>query len=104
MKEWAEIYQVKVRSIHEMPDDLTPVFNPNSFMIAVEITNLNPKPAVGWKYDIQTGEFSEPPYIPPVKTGKDKAKDVLKGVDISNLESTDRDLAIKAILQALDLI
>lgn len=63
MKEWAEIYRSKISGIHKMPDDLIPEFNPNSFLYAVEITSLDPKPSVDWKYDLETGEFSEPDII-----------------------------------------
>ncbi|HEA67138.1 MAG TPA: hypothetical protein ENI07_10010 [Desulfobacterales bacterium] len=68
VKDWAEIYQGRVWSIHEMPDNLIPEFNPNSFRIAVEITNLEPKPAAKWKYDLQTGDFSPPDivYLNPI--------------------------------------
>ena len=60
VREWAEIYQGQVRGIHQMPDNLIPVFRPSSFLIAVEITSLDPKPAAGWKYDLETDTFSLP--------------------------------------------
>ncbi len=68
MKRWAEIHQNKVWSIHEMPDDLIPEFNPNSWRYAVEITGLSPMPEQNWKYDSGTGEFSEPDtvYLDPI--------------------------------------
>ena len=60
VKSWAEIYSANVVGIHQMPDDLIPVFRPSSFRIAVEVTNLDPKPAADWKYDYETGEFTAP--------------------------------------------
>ena len=63
MKKYAEIYKNRVTGIHDMPDDLIPEFNPNSFRVAIEITGLSPMPEQRWKYDIETGEFSEPDII-----------------------------------------
>lgn len=69
MKQWAEIYQSKVVAIHQMPDDLTPVFNPNSFRFCLEITDTDPQPGPGWLYDFDTETFSEPPPTPIDKSG-----------------------------------
>jgi len=60
MRTWAEIRDGIVNGIHEMPDDLVPKFNPNSFLYVVETTGLNPQPAANWKYDFGTGVFSVP--------------------------------------------
>ncbi len=67
MKEYAEIHSYagkgRVWGTHEMPDGLVPELNPNIFRFNVEITNLNPKPAVGWKYNLETEIFSEPDIV-----------------------------------------
>ena len=60
MRTWAEIRDGIVNGVHEMPDDLVPKFNPNSWLYVVETTGLNPQPAANWKYNMTTGEFSSP--------------------------------------------
>ena len=60
MRKWAEIRDGIVNGIHEMPDDLVPEFNPNSWLYVVETTGLNPQPAANWKYDFGIGVFSVP--------------------------------------------
>ncbi len=104
MRLWAEIKDSIIRGIHKMPDNLVPEFNPNSWLHVVEITGMNPMPEEGWLYDEQDGTFSAPPVVPAIPTKEDKAKDILKSINITNLIATDEGIALKAILQALDLI
>lgn len=68
MRSWAEIRDGVVNGVHKMPDDLVPEFNPNSYLYAIEVTNISPMPASRWKYDIDTGTFSEPDtvYLNPI--------------------------------------
>lgn len=60
MRKWAEIYKGLVVSIHDMPDDIIPEFNPSSMRYLVEVTNEDPMPDARWKYDVQAGTFSTP--------------------------------------------
>ena len=60
MRKWAEIKNGLVVGVHEMPNNLVPEFNPNSFLYVIEVTGRNPMPAANWKYDIDLDEFSVP--------------------------------------------
>ena len=64
MKKFAEIYQSKVITIHEVPDDFVVQFSPQSFRFAVDITNLDTQPDVNWIYDFDTQQFSAPTPVP----------------------------------------
>ena len=60
MRKYAEIYISTVIAIHEVPDDLTPIFNPSSMRYLVEVTNEAVLPEYRWKHDPTTGTFSPP--------------------------------------------
>ena len=60
MRKYAEIYNSKVRGLHERNDDRTPVFHPDSGITVVEITDIDPIPLQEWKYDKNSKKFSEP--------------------------------------------
>ena len=60
MRKWAEIYNTKVIGVHNLPDDMTPEFNPSSMRYLVEVTNIEPQPEPNWNYDVETNTFSVP--------------------------------------------
>ena len=60
MKKFAEIYQSEVMGIHETPDNFVVEFSPQSFRLAVDVTDEIIIPKYRWKYDLTTGTFSPP--------------------------------------------
>jgi len=60
MKKYAEIYISTVIAIHDVPDDLTPEFNPDSMRYLVEVTNEAVLPEYRWEHDLATKKFSKP--------------------------------------------
>lgn len=60
MRRYAEIYDNKVRGLHERDDDRTPEFHPDSGITVVEITGADPMPKQTWKYNKNSKKFSEP--------------------------------------------
>ena len=60
MKKYAEIHYSIVQGIHEVPDDITPIFNPNSMRYLVEVTEEAVLPEYRWKHDMATKKFRKP--------------------------------------------
>lgn len=95
MKKVAEIYKSKVVAIHEVPDDFTVVFSPQSFRFAVDIAGLHPQPQPGWRYDFDTRKFKEQETVIPTPDPLE-----VEANDLA-LDDTDVAKALKIILKKL---
>lgn len=70
----------------------------------LSVEGMKPRPDMGDDYDEKTGQYSKPEKPVQPKSPEEKAKDILKTVNLSELEKSDIGKALKALLYLQGLI